>query len=155
MRRRLLGDCVECLVTDDCGAKEGTVCSKAQCVCPTTGDTYCLADFYGPARCVDVATSGSDCGLCGHQCFGSCKDQKCTDAWEPTAAAGAPSPRTRHVAVWAGTSMIVWGGSNGGSYLGDGATYNPDTRTWTPMSSANAPSPRDSATAVWTGARPS
>ncbi len=147
------GECVECLVTADCGAKEGTVCSKAECVCPTASDTYCPADGYGPARCVDVATSGSDCGACGHQCFGSCKDQLCTDAWEPTAAVGAPSPRTRHVAVWTGTAMIVWGGFNGGTYLADGAMYNPDTRTWTPMSGANAPSARDSATAIWTGTK--
>jgi hypothetical protein len=47
--------------------------------------------------------------------------------------------------------MIVWGGSNGSGFLGDGAMYDPDKRTWTKMSDTNAPSPRDQATAVWNG----
>jgi hypothetical protein len=145
------GDCVECLVTDDCGAKPGTVCSMASCVCPVVGETFCPADGYGSARCADLDASTNDCGSCGHQCFGACAAGACTDAWEPTAAVGAPSPRAHHVAVWTGSRMIVWGGENGAP-LGDGALYDPATRTWTPMSDANVPSPRSFATAVWTGA---
>jgi hypothetical protein len=147
------GQCVECITNDNCGAKPGTVCSKASCVCPTAGEDFCAADGNGSARCVDLVTSGADCGTCGHQCFGSCAASKCTDAWEPTAKVGAPSARTHHVAIWTGTKMIVWGGSDGGSYLGDGAMYDPDKRTWTPMSNANAPSPRDGATAIWDGTK--
>ncbi len=147
------GECVECLTTESCGAKPGTVCSKAECVCPTAGQEFCAADGYGAARCVDHATSMADCGACGHQCFGSCAAGKCTDAWEPTAKVGAPSARTRHVAVWTGTTMIVWGGTDGGSALGDGAMYDPDKRAWTPMSNANAPSPREGATAIWDGSK--
>lgn len=145
------GKCVECLVSDDCGAKPGTVCSKAACVCPVAGEAFCPADGYGAARCEDLDTSGTDCGACGHQCFGACVSGACTDAWEPTALEGAPSPRTGHVAVWADSFMIVWGGSNGGTFLGDGAEYDLATRTWTPISTVDAPSPRDSAVAVWTG----
>ena len=145
--------CVECLTSDDCGAKPGTVCSKAACICPVAGQDFCAADGYGPDRCVDKLTSGNDCGGCGHQCFGSCGAGKCTDAWEPTATVGAPSPRARHVAVWTGTKMIVWGGTGPSGALGDGAMYDPDKRTWTPMSNSNAPSPREGATAIWDGSK--
>lgn len=145
------GECVECLVSENCAAKPGTVCSKAACVCPTPGDDFCAEDGYGPARCANLSTSGFDCGTCGHQCFGSCVNGQCSDAWEPTAKVGAPSPRAHHVAVWTGTRMIVWGGSSAGSTLGDGAMYDPDTRVWTPISSANAPAARQQASAVWTG----
>lgn len=145
------GECVECLVSENCSEKPGTVCSKAECVCPASTDDFCPADGYGDARCSNLSASGSDCGSCGHECFGSCVNGLCSDAWEPTAKVGAPSPRAHHVAVWTGTRMVVWGGSNGGTILGDGGIYDPDARTWTPISNANAPAPRDQATAVWTG----
>lgn len=145
------GECVECLVTENCAAKVGTVCSKAACVCPVTTEDFCAADGYGAARCSDLTNDGQDCGTCGHQCFGSCVNGLCSDAWEPTAKVGAPSARSQHVAVWTGTKMVVWGGSNGGTFFNDGGLYDPATRTWTPTSNANAPSPRDQATAVWTG----
>jgi hypothetical protein len=145
------GECVECIVSEDCKAKPGTVCSLAACVCQVAGETYCPEDGYGMARCSDLATTGTDCGTCGHHCFGACVAGACSDAWEPTALPGAPTARAGHVAVWSGSVMIVWGGSNGGSYLGDGAEYDPDTRTWTPISDVGAPSPRDSAVAVWNG----
>ena len=147
------GECVECLTTDNCGDKPGTVCSKAACVCPTAGEEFCAADGYGSDRCVDKTTSGTDCGACGHVCFGSCSASKCADAWEPTAIVGAPSPRARHVAVWTGSKMIVWGGTGPSGALGDGAIYDPDKRAWTSMSNANAPSPRESATAIWDGSK--
>lgn len=146
------GECVECLVTEDCDAKPGTVCSNASCICPNPSDFFCAEDGYGAARCVSLETTGTDCGDCGHHCFGACSAGQCVDAWEPTATVGAPSPRAYHVAVWTGSKMIVWGGDSGGGPLGDGALYDPATRLWTPMSNANAPSPRSSATAVWTGA---
>ncbi|MBK8252134.1 MAG: hypothetical protein IPK82_05635 [Polyangiaceae bacterium] len=145
------GTCVECLTTSDCDAKPGTVCSEASCKCPQTTDTFCPADGTGAARCVDLDTAGNDCGECGHKCFGACAAGACSDAWEPTATAGAPSGRSRHVAVWTGSLMIVWGGENNSGQLSDGATYNPDTGVWTPVSNANAPSARADATAVWNG----
>ncbi|MEZ4312747.1 MAG: hypothetical protein R3F14_32385, partial [Polyangiaceae bacterium] len=144
------GICVECLVSSDCGAKPGTVCSEASCVCPGTAETFCAADGYGPARCVDLDTAGKDCGACGHECFGTCAAGACSDAWEPTAKVGAPAPRAYHVAVWTGSMMIVWGGE-GSEVFGNGAMYDPDKRTWTAMSNSNAPSPRSFATAVWNG----
>ncbi len=144
--------CVECVVTSDCASKPGTVCSKAACICPAASEDYCPADGYGPDRCADLKTATKDCGSCGHECFGACNNGQCADAWEPLAKVGAPSPRTLHVAVWTGTKMIVWGGTDGSNVLGDGAMYDPVSRTWEAiLATGNAPSPRDRATAVWTG----
>ncbi len=48
--------------------------------------------------------------------------------------------------------MIVWGGTNTGTYYtADGARYNPTTDTWTAMSDVNAPGGVINGTAVWTG----
>ncbi len=73
-------------------------------------------------------------------------------AWQSLAASGAPSARTGHTAVWTGQKMIVWGGSNGGVFAGDGAAYDPVAQTWSGLSSTNAPSARSGHDAVWTGA---
>ena len=77
------------------------------------------------------------------------------DTWQPTATAGAPSPRYLHTAISTGTEMIVWGGRftfvDTPSGLNTGGRYNPVTNTWQPTSTVNAPSPRSRHTAVWTG----
>jgi N-acetylneuraminic acid mutarotase len=64
----------------------------------------------------------------------------------------APERRQYHTAVWTGSEMIVWGGSNQeGIYLNTGGRYNPSTNSWTNISLANAPEIRHQHTAVWTG----
>jgi hypothetical protein len=64
---------------------------------------------------------------------------------------GAPiAPRSQYAAVWTGKEMIVWGGYSNATQYGDGAAYNPATRTWTKL----APGPlagRDLPVTVWTG----
>ncbi|HEU5179505.1 MAG TPA: MopE-related protein [Candidatus Polarisedimenticolia bacterium] len=62
-----------------------------------------------------------------------------------------PDPRTGHTAVWTGSLMIVWGGSDGAALLNTGGRYDPAIGVWTPTSTVNAPSPRSGHTAVWTG----
>ena len=42
----------------------------------------------------------------------------------------AHCPRN-HTAVWTGSEMIVWGGSDGFDYLNTGGRYNPSTDSWT------------------------
>ena len=42
---------------------------------------------------------------------GGCTD----DTWTPTGITNAPDPRRNHTAVWTGSEMIVWGGSDCGS----------------------------------------
>src|SRR5439155_20741748 len=49
----------------------------------------------------------------------------------------APSARDLHTAVWTGSEMIVWGGSNS-NYLNTGGRYNPSTDSWTATSTTNA-----------------
>ena len=75
-----------------------------------------------------------------------------TDAWTPTSTgSNNPSARESHTAVWTGTTMIVWGGSDG-TELNTGGRYDPSTDTWAATSTAaNVPSGREFHTAVWTG----
>jgi N-acetylneuraminic acid mutarotase len=46
------------------------------------------------------------------------------DAWTPTSLQSAPSARTKHIAVWTGTGMIVWGGMVEDGTATHGAIYN-------------------------------
>ncbi len=72
------------------------------------------------------------------------------DQWQQRALAPL-SPRYGHTAVWTGTEMIVWGGYNGATQLGDGARFNPATNTWTALSAPGGPAARYGHTAIWTG----
>jgi N-acetylneuraminic acid mutarotase len=74
-----------------------------------------------------------------------------TDSWTATSITNAPSARSVHTAVRAGSEMIVWGGFNGNNDLNTGGRYNPSTNSWVVTSTTNAPDARDSHTAVWTG----
>jgi N-acetylneuraminic acid mutarotase len=75
-----------------------------------------------------------------------------TDTWEPTSLTNAPTPRSRHTAVWTGSRMIVWGGG-WSSRFNSGGIYDPATDTWTATSTTNAPEGRTDHTAVWTGSK--
>ncbi len=75
----------------------------------------------------------------------------CIDAWAATSTVNAPTARDLHTAVWTGSEMIVWGGTNFGNYLNTGGRYNPSTDSWTATSTTSAPSARARHTAVWTG----
>lgn len=74
-----------------------------------------------------------------------------TNTWTSISTTNAPSARTGHTAIWTGTEMIVWGGSNLGNVTNTGARYNPTTNTWTPITTAGGPSGRRHHIAVWTG----
>jgi N-acetylneuraminic acid mutarotase len=80
-----------------------------------------------------------------------------TDVWSPTTILGPPTAATArqaHTAVWAGGSMVVWGGyAVFGSPLGTGRRYNPMTDTWATLTTLDAPSPRYGHTAISTGAQ--
>lgn len=60
------------------------------------------------------------------------------DRWAPLPASPL-SPRRGHSAVWTGNRMLVFGGQGtpegceGLCPLGDGASYDPDTKTWAPL----------------------
>ncbi|GAA4817278.1 hypothetical protein GCM10011365_13240 [Marinicella pacifica] len=57
--------------------------------------------------------------------------------------------RRGSTAIWTGTEMIVWGGSN--TYQDRGERYNPVSDSWSFMSTINAPLSRKDHSAVWTG----
>ncbi len=71
------------------------------------------------------------------------------DTWHNGSLGDVPEPRASHAAVWTGSLMLVWGGSDN---LNTGYRYDPATDTWSAMSTLNAPHPRALPTAVWTGA---
>ena len=81
----------------------------------------------------------------------SCPD----DTWIEggTSTSGPPTARYLHTAVWTGTEMIIWGGSDGSGVLNSGGRFDPATSTWAPngTSTINAPKARHSHTAIWTG----
>jgi N-acetylneuraminic acid mutarotase len=66
--------------------------------------------------------------------------------------ANVPSARRYHTAVWTGSGMIIWGGTNG-TTLSTGGLYNPSMNTWTVTSTTGAPTRRQDHTAVWTGSK--
>ncbi len=76
----------------------------------------------------------------------------CTDdTWTPTSITPAPHARQSHTAVWTGTEMIIWGGTDGSNDFNTGGRYIPSTDSWTPTSTVNAPDARAFHAAVWTG----
>src|SRR5690348_12287703 len=135
------GECVECLQISDCSFRPGTICSLGKCACPNAAESYCD----NPTRCVDLQSSGNDCGSCGKTCFGACVMGKCADAWEPTPMKNAPSARSHHVAVWTGSKMIVWGGNAGADPTNTGGMLDLAANTWTPTSTSNVPTARRNA----------
>ncbi len=76
---------------------------------------------------------------------GGCSD----DTWTDTSV--GPDGRIWYTAVWTGSEMIVWGGTNGGLDVATGWRYNPSTDTWAATSMTNAPEAREFHAAVWTG----
>src|SRR4029079_1096066 len=68
-----------------------------------------------------------------------------------------PVSGSGHTAVWTGSEMIVWGGSNDavipalGGDLNTGGRYNPSKDSWTATNTTGAPTARVGHTAVWTG----
>jgi N-acetylneuraminic acid mutarotase len=73
------------------------------------------------------------------------------DTWQATSTFEAPGARGGHTAVWTGSEMLVWGGSEDGT-LGSGSRYDPQSDSWTSIpQDANVPQSRSGHTAVWTG----
>jgi N-acetylneuraminic acid mutarotase len=73
------------------------------------------------------------------------------DSWNTLSSTGAPGARYHHTAIWTGTEMVVWGGTDGAANFNSGARYDPLSDMWTPTSTTGAPSARAEHGAVWTG----
>jgi N-acetylneuraminic acid mutarotase len=76
-----------------------------------------------------------------------------TDTWTAMNSSGAPTARYRASAVWTGSRMVVWGGSDLDGVLGNGGRYDPSANAWTSVSTVGAPVARTGHTAAWTGTR--
>jgi N-acetylneuraminic acid mutarotase len=74
-----------------------------------------------------------------------------TDRWTSTSTVGPPTARYGHTAVWTGSKLIVWGGSDLQAHFNTGAVYDLATDSWTPTSTVGAPTARVFHNAVWTG----
>jgi hypothetical protein len=73
-----------------------------------------------------------------------------SNTWTATSTTNAPTERTAHTALWTGSRMIVWGGTEFGP-LGTGGIYDPATDSWTATAGVGPPDAREDHTAVWTG----
>ena len=56
--------------------------------------------------------------------------QKFTGTADTWAVDNLPEARRYHTAVWTGTEMIVWGGTDAATLLDSGSKYNPSTDSW-------------------------
>jgi len=84
-------------------------------------------------------------GISGETADGAAYDTS-TDSWR-TIGPAPLEPRARHLAVWTGREMVVWGGE-GPRGPPDGAAYNPATDRWRTI--AEGPLPWTTApTSVW------
>ena len=125
------------------------------------GDTWTPTNLTGAPDARDSHTAvwtGSEMIVWGGSgCDGNCvsntggRYNPSTDSWTATSITNAPEARIYHTAVWTGSEMIVWGGTNFINYFNIGGRYNPSTDSWTATSTTNAPEGRDFHTAVWTG----
>src|SRR5262249_30229996 len=68
-----------------------------------------------------------------------------------SAADSPPSARSGHAAVWTGSEMIVWGGTDSNGALNTGGRYDPVTDSWTAITTIGAPCARTGFSTVWTG----
>jgi N-acetylneuraminic acid mutarotase len=93
----------------------------------------------------------------GSGCGGNCKFNTggrynpTNDSWTPTNTMNAATARFLHTALWTGSEMIIWGGSDTMQALHTGGRYNPGTDSWTPTALTNVPLGRIGHTAIWTG----
>lgn len=79
-----------------------------------------------------------------------------TDTWTTMTTTNAPSARTHALAVWTGTKMIAWGGSNDCCYPGSGSSpsggiYDPSTNTWSTMAAGSSTAGYKFHSLDWTG----
>ena len=72
-----------------------------------------------------------------------------SNSWQPVSGFGAPTARQRHTAVWTGSRMIIWGGSQLSGRLASGGVYDPAADTWSATRLVGAPAARDRHTVLW------
>jgi hypothetical protein len=74
------------------------------------------------------------------------------DVWGSVSGVDAPLGRYHHVAVWTGTSMIVFSGIDSSiQFSADGGSYTPANNSWTALPAPPAGNARSRAVGAWTG----
>jgi hypothetical protein len=69
--------------------------------------------------------------------------------WTAVTTNGAPAGRINHTAVWSGTEMLIWGGTDAAGFgLNDGGRFNPQSNVWSSIPTSTI---RQQHSAVWTG----
>jgi hypothetical protein len=73
------------------------------------------------------------------------------NAWSAIANGGRPAARSRHLAVWTGTQMVVWGGwDQNQNRLATGGRYTPSSDSWQGVAATTIRG-RVNASAVYSG----
>lgn len=98
---------------------------------------------------------GSGCPTCDDDSTLVIIDPSATQL-EIDSSSADPTPRRGAAGWWASGRLWMWGGARYSTppsmtALGDGASFDPQTRTWTPMPSEGAPPARYDHAIVWTG----
>jgi N-acetylneuraminic acid mutarotase len=78
------------------------------------------------------------------------------DTWVSLTTTNAPVSRANPAAIWTGSKMIIWGGTDGLSFstiFNDGGIYDPLADTWKSMTTVGAPIGRVGLSIVWTGSK--
>jgi hypothetical protein len=89
--------------------------------------------------------------ICGHTWqLSTASYDPLADSWTVKNSSGAPVGRAGANAVWTGSEMIVWGGTDF-QPKDTGGRYDPVADLWRSTSLVGAPSPRNGSGAVWTG----
>src|SRR5262245_66664052 len=80
--------------------------------------------------CCDTECADS-CSFCTVSFLSGGRYDPSTNTWTPTSmGANVPAERYHHTAVWTGTEMIVWGGTNNYDH-NSGGRYDSSTDTLT------------------------
>ncbi len=99
-----------------------------------------------------IVWGGKDAVGIGHALGTGAAYDPASDTWSALPTANAPTARKGHTAVWTGTVMIVWGGTNDDTGVTKtGARYDPAAGTWTATSTTGAAVARYGHVAQWTG----
>ncbi len=150
---------------DNCGACGATCNAGRACVSSVCQGGWVTmsappAGFVARSRAAIVSAGPSVFFWGGQDADGNALDNGAiydpsTDTWTfiPTDP-GAPTPRMMASAVWTGTKVIVFGGTDAmGNPLRDGAVYNPGMNQWTPLPLAPMAGRRSSPYSYWDGTR--
>lgn len=124
--------------------------------------TFSGGSWQTPSSTASFALSGgySDCGT--HTLYLKFKDVDGIES--PTTAKSAAQQcfesitsatvaRSRHSAVWTGSTLIAFGGESPSAIVGDGTIWSPSSNSWSNLNVTSGPGVREQHSAIWTGSK--